>query len=140
MEVVPIVVIYAVRSAKTKHNRVEVAQVLLALPNVPQNVKDIQNQVVVVLVLHVLPNVLLSVKDIQNQVVAVQAVLETVRENVIGRVVESVTLYVMTNAVHSAPMLVKQHVLVACQSVKVDVRILVIIIVITKQRHKLLYF
>ena len=93
--------------------------------------------------------VLLSVKEIRNNQLAVRVLLVemvvlvvtgTVRENVIGHVAEGVTLHVMTNAIRSAPMLAKQHVRDACQSVKVDVPILVIIIVITKLRHKSPYY
>ncbi len=62
VEVVMTVVLYAVRNAKTKRNRVEAVQVLHVVANVPQSVRGIQ-KVVVAQVLHVVLNALPSVKD-----------------------------------------------------------------------------
>ena len=96
MAVAVTVVLFAVRNVKTRHNRVEVVQVLLVLPNVLQNAKAIRNQVAVVLALHVAPNVLQSVKakplkdvqiaphNVQDHVIL--HVKQDVADNAIGHV------------------------------------------------------
>ena len=61
-------VLFVVRNVKTKHNRVEVVQVLHVVLNVPQSVRGIQ-KVVAVQVLHVVLNAPQSVRGIQKVVV-----------------------------------------------------------------------
>lgn len=103
MEVVMTVVLYAVRNAKTKRNRVEAVQVLHVVANVPQSVRGIQ-KVVVAQVLHVVLNARQSVKNRHHRVVqivvtiVVQVVLPNVRTLVILDATQDAQAIVQTHA------------------------------------------
>jgi hypothetical protein len=114
--VVATAVLFVVRNVKTKHNRVEVVQIVLVY--VPRSVRiSHRNQVVVVRIVQ--RHVLLSAE-------------KDVMDNVIDHVVETAILHVTMDVVHSVIMLARPHVLAVCLNVKTDVQIPVIIIAIAK--------